>query len=150
MARDTCDVNDAALLIFPHRRAELLARRQHAANQVQIEILAPIFNRNLFERMFRRNVNPRIVATGSIYEDWGKAEPLGHIFPRKPERSTIESVGNEKFGDSAVILNEFGSCLAPILVPPKYGCFRAGHGQAFRDCSTENARATNYHRNFSG
>src|SRR5258708_28841404 len=141
MARDTCDVNDAALVIFPHRRAELLARRQHAANEVQIEIFAPIFNRNLFERMFGRNVNPRIVATGSIYEDCGNAEPLGDLLPRKLERSTIESVRNEKFGDSAVILNGFGLWLAPVLVPPKYGCFRAGPVQAFRDCSAAHASA---------
>src|SRR5438093_2466065 len=93
---DAGDVDDAAPATPAHRRAELLARQQHAADQIQIEVGLPVLDLDLLEQIFSGDRDFRIVAAGRVDENGWGAQPRFDLAVRLGEAGARNSVRSEE------------------------------------------------------
>ena len=82
MSGNARDVDDRAVTPRAHRRGKLLARKEHAANEVEVEVRAPILERDRFKGALRRHRNAWVVPARRIDQNAGRTELLADRFMR--------------------------------------------------------------------
>src|SRR5881296_4107531 len=93
MRRYTGDVNDGAFATTGHHRPKFLAWQEDAANEIQIEIGAPILQLDLLKGALGRDRHLRIVATRGIHQNRWCAQDFHDRFMCPAQTMAIESVG---------------------------------------------------------
>jgi len=125
---DAGDIDDAAASAARHGRAEFLARDEHAATEVQIEILLPVGQGDLLEGLLGRDGDFRGVATCGVDQDAGRPEGGFQFFVCFGQAAARQRVGGKVGGRAPLGLDAFDSSLPAFGVPAQHGDFGAGGG----------------------
>ena len=125
MRRHAGNVDDAAAAAGDHRWPEFLARQQHAADQVQIEILRPIRELNLLEGSLFRDGHFRIVAAGGVNENRGRAQGLSQVTMGFLQALAPGGIGGEESRLPAFALDAGDSRLPALFTAAQHRHSRA-------------------------
>src|ERR1043166_2933284 len=145
-ARNWLRLSTAALAAPDHRRPEFLAGQQNAADQIQIEGDPPVFQSDLFEASVRTERDLRIIPTGGVYENRGRAERPFHLLLGSAQTLPRHRVSEKKSRLAAGLPDLLRPGLPTLRVPPGDGNARAGPGQSLGDSPTQHTRGSAHHR----
>ena len=149
MSRDARDIDDASLAARRHRRAELLAGYQRAADQVQVEVRPPVVAFNRFERPLSRDCRARVVAAGRVNENARRAESRRNRLMSTAQARPLERIGKEELRGAANRSNPPHASVAALAIAADNRDSCAGAGQAFRHHSAQHSGPADHHGNLS-
>src|ERR1041385_2412774 len=107
MGGNAGDVDDAAFAARDHCGTEFLARQKYAADEIQIEIGVPRFERDFFEWIIWCGRHLGVIAAGGIDENAPGSERFFDGLVRSLEAFFFYGVAVEKRGGAAFVLDGF-------------------------------------------
>jgi glucuronate isomerase len=147
---DTGEIHDAARAARGHRAAELLAWNQRAADEIQVEVRAPIVFVETLERPVGSHCRARIVAAGGIHEGSRITDRIDNLSMSSLNARPIDCVNAKKFRDAPDLANRSDARLAARIVSAEHRDGRACRRKSLRDCAAQRACRANNDRHLPG
>ncbi len=143
-------IDNAAASPAAHCGAELLCGEERAADEIEVEIRAPISGIDFLEGPLGGHGHGGIVAAGGADENGGRAERPRDGLVSLREAGGIESVRDEECRRASGLADASRASLATVRVAAEDGHESAGAREAFGQRAAKDAGAADDDGDFTG